>query len=183
MPEERLVLQGLVIGGGEVRAAHMLPSLAQKARRTHGTIVDGLADFRIDYTDYGANQRTRRVVLAPVPTRVAETVNTCLVEFRELVAFGLGIEGQPVDDIDHIAQDVAGAKLVTQFSEDLADLVLDRTRAFGRLPEGREIGEQIAVDEGDQVVADQGFVMIEATFGRFGRSPMPHRKSGSISGS
>ena len=88
------------------------------------------------------------------------------------MAFGLGIEGQPVDDIDHIAQDVAGAKLVTQFSEDLADLVLDRTRAFGRLPEGREIGEQIAVDEGDQVVADQGFVMIEATFGRFGRSPI-----------
>ena len=132
----------------------------------------GLADLRVDDLDHGADQRARGVVLAAVPARVAHAPDAALVELGQFVALGLGIEGEPVDDFQHVAQDVAGAKLVAELGEDLANLVVDRARAVGGLPKRGEVGEQLAVDEADQVIADKGFVVVEPAFGRPGRRPV-----------
>ena len=49
----------------------------------------------------------------------------------------LRAEAQLVDQLERIAQAVAAAELVFDLAEDLADLVLDRVRAFGALLEAR----------------------------------------------
>ncbi len=86
------------------------------------------------------------------------------------MALGLGVERQPVDGLQHVAQNVARAELVAQFGEDLADLVLDRLEAGGGLAEVGKIGEELLIDELDQVVADTGGVVVKLAV-RLGRGP------------
>ena len=118
-----------------------------------------LADLRLGHLHHGADERTRRVVLAAVAPGVAHVADLGLVEVRELVLLGLRAEAQLVDLVDDLAHVVAALDLVLDLAEDLADLVLDRVRPGGLLLEAVQVGKQLAVDEVAQVVAGQGDVV------------------------
>ena len=103
----------------------MIEGLDEKAARTGGGVVDALARLRVDHLDDGADQRARGVELPGVATGVAHVLQQPLVDLGELeqLAFGLEVEG--VDDVQHLAQGVAGGDLVIQVLEDGADLVAE----------------------------------------------------------
>ena len=83
----------------------------------------------------------------------------------------LGAEAQRIDQFQRVAQAVAAAELVGDFAENLADLVFDRVGVVRPRLESAQVGEQLAVDEVDQVGAGQRVVVVERTVGRFGRRP------------
>ena len=76
------------------------------------------------------------------------------------MAFGAA-EVELVDDLERVAEGVAGAELVDDLGEDLADLVVEGVRVVGAISELLEVGEELAVDEVDQVVAGQRGVVVE----------------------
>jgi hypothetical protein len=80
---------------------------------------------------------------------------------RELVLLGLGGKAQSVDVVDGLAQVVAALDAVLYLTEDLADLVLDGVRSGGLLLEALQVGEELAVDELDQVIAGEGGVVVD----------------------
>lgn len=65
----------------------------------------------------------------------------------------LAAEVELVDDLQRVAQRVAGAEAVGDLGKDLADLVLQRVRIVGGFAEGLQIREQLAIDEVDQILA------------------------------
>jgi hypothetical protein len=68
-------------------------------------------------------------------------------------------------------QAVAAGELVADLAEDLADAILQRVDAAGALAKALQVGEQRAVDEGDQVGAGERLVVVEGAIGRFRRGP------------
>lgn len=60
---------------------------------------------------------------------------------------------------------IAGAEFVAQFGEHLADLVIDGPWPLGRLAEPGKEGEQLLVNEGDEVFTDHGAVVVECAVG------------------
>jgi hypothetical protein len=85
--------------------------------------------------------------------------------------FRLGAKAQAVDQLQRVAQAVATGKLVADLAEDLADAVFQRVGAAGALAKALQIGEQRAINEGDQIGAGQRLVMVKLTAGSFGRGP------------
>ena len=121
--------------------------------------------------DDGANERARGVILAAVAPGVAHVFDLGLVEVRELVLLGLGLEAEFVDVVDDLAQVVAALDAVLYLAEDFADLVFDGVRAGGLGLEAVQVGEELAVDEGDEVVAGQGGVVVDLAVLALGRGP------------
>ena len=76
---------------------------------------------------------------------------------------GLRSKAEFVDVVDDLAQVVAALDAVLYLAEDLADLVFDGVRAAGLLLETVEIGEELGVDEGDEVITSQGGVVVDLT--------------------
>ena len=89
----------------------------------------------------------------------------------ELVLFSVRAEAQLVHALDHVAQVVAGLDLVLDLAKDLANLVLQRLRAAGLGLEAVQVREQLAVDEGDQVVAGHRLVVVGLAVLVLRRSP------------
>lgn len=158
-------LQGLELGRGQIVGAHVVVGFAEEARRADSAVINRLADFGVGDLNHGADERTWRVIFAPVAARVAHAADAGFVELRQFVAFGLSVEGQPVHGLQHVAQDVAGAELVAQLGEDLTDLVLNGIGTDRRLAEGCKVGEQLLIDEFDQVVANAGRVVVKLAIG------------------
>jgi hypothetical protein len=73
-----------------------------------------------------------------------------------------------VDDLAHV---VAALDLVLDLSEDLPDLVFDGVRPRGLLRKALEVGKELLVDEVAEVVAGQGFVVVERAVLALGRGP------------
>ena len=153
LAEEGAALEPVPLGGREVVAAQVLPGLAEEAGGAAGAVVDRLADPRVDDLDHRADQRTGGVVLAAVAAGVAHAADAGLVEVGELVLGLLAVETQRVDDLERVAERVAGAELVGDLGEDFADLVLDGVGVGGGLAELLQVGEEPEVDEGDEVIA------------------------------
>src|ERR1019366_1043596 len=139
---------------------HEIERLAQEARRTHGAIVDAFADLGPHHAHHGADERARSVILAAVAAGVAHVADLGLVEMRQLVLLGLRAEVELVDVVDDFAQVVAARDLVFDFAEDLADFVFDGVRSRGLLLESVQVGEELLVDEGEEVVAGHGAVVV-----------------------
>src|SRR6185437_2851849 len=70
LAEECLLLKRSEILGRQAAAlmGEILERLAQEASRAAGAVINALANFRLYYLDHGADQRTRRVVLAAIST-------------------------------------------------------------------------------------------------------------------
>ena len=83
----------------------------------------------------------------------------------------LGLEAEFVDVIYDLAQVVAALDAVLYLAKDFADLVFDGVRAGGLGFEAVQVGEELAVDEGDEVVAGQGGVVVDLPIGCLGRGP------------
>ena len=75
--------------------------------------------------------------------------------------FRLRPETQLVHPLDHIAQVVAALDAVFDLGEHLTNLVFDGVGTAGPLLEATQVGEQLAVDEVQQVVASQRRVVVE----------------------
>ena len=132
-------LQRVQIGGAEFRPggatlAHELKCFAQKTGGAHRRVVDRFADQGVHHLHDGADQGPGRVLLTAVAAGVAHALDLFFVEHRELVLLRLGAQAQTIEPIDDFAQVVAAGDLVAQFTEDLADLVLDRVRPAGATP-------------------------------------------------
>jgi hypothetical protein len=69
------------------------------------------------------------------------------------VLLHLRLEAQLVNRVNNVPQIVAALDAVLDLPENLADLVFDRVRAGGLGLEAMQIGEELAVDELDEVVA------------------------------
>jgi hypothetical protein len=124
--------------------------------------------------DDGPNKRARGVILAAVAPSVAHVFDLGLVEVREFVLLGLGLEAEFVDVVDDLAEVVAALDAVLYLAEDFADLVFDGVRAAGLLLETVKIGEELGVDEGDEVITSQGGVVVDLTvFGLRGSPRFP----------
>lgn len=173
LPVEGALLQGAVLGGGAlgVLGAEVIEGFAEEASRADGGVADGLAEPGRGDGDDGANERARGVILAAVAPGVAHVFDLGLVEVRELVLLGLGGEAKFVDVVDDLAQVVAALDAVLDLAEDFADLVFDGVRASGLLLETVQVGEELAVDELDQVVARLRFVVVDFAIPSLGRGP------------
>jgi len=153
-----------------LRRFQVLEGLAEEACRSHRAVVDAVADLGIDHLHNRADERARGVVLAAVPARVAHVLDLRLVEMTHLVLLGARLELELVDEVDDLAEVVAGLEPVLELAEDLADLVLDRIGAVGIGLKLLEIGIELVVDEVLEVVAGHG--VDEVDFSVFlGRGP------------
>ena len=161
LSEEGLGLQGFEFRGRQVIAAFVFVSLAQEACGADRAVKDGVADLGGYDLDHGADEWAGRVVFTAVAPRVAHAADAGFVKLRQFAALGLGVEGEAVHHLQHVAEDVARAERVAQFGEDFADLVVDGLGACGGSAERPEVGEQLLVHEGDQVFANQRLVMFK----------------------
>ncbi len=148
----------------------VIDGLTQKARRADGTVVDALADGRLDDLDDGADQWPRRVVLAAVAPSVAHVVNFGFVEVRKLVFLLLRAEAQAIHLIDDVAHVVAALDFVGNLAKNLADFVLECLRGCSALGEAAQIREEALIDEVAQIVAGHGAV-VDAAIGGLGCGP------------
>jgi len=82
---------------------------------------------------------------------------------REFVLLGLGGKAEFVDVVDDLAQVVAALDAVLYLAENFTDLVFDGVRAGGLGLEAVQVGEELAVDELDEVVAGLRGVVVDAT--------------------
>ncbi len=83
LAEERTLLERLEIRGRQLLLRfEVIKRLAQEAGRTAGPVVNPLADLRLDDLHHGANQRARRVILAPVAAGVAHVLDLGFVQVR-----------------------------------------------------------------------------------------------------
>ena len=73
--------------------------------------------------------------------------------------------------VDDLAQVVAALNTVFYLAEDFTDLVFDSVRAGGLLLEAVQVGEELAVDELDEVVAGEGGVVIDLAVFALERGP------------
>src|SRR3546814_561632 len=163
--EEGAALERLVVGSAPRLRLHVLVGLAQEAGRAAGAVIDPLADPRLHHPDHGADERARRVVLAAVAPGIAHVADLRLVEMRELVLLDLRAEAQAVDQLQRVAQGIAGEESRADLGEDLADLVLDRVGTGGGALERLEVGPEGTVHIGDEVVAGQRRVVVEGPVG------------------
>lgn len=136
-----------------LRVLEIVEGLAEEARGADRSVVDAVPDLGVDDLDDRADERARGVVLAAVPARVAHVLDLRLVEVAHLVLLGARLELELVDEVDDLAEVVAGLELVFELAEDLADLVLDRVGAVGVGLELLEIGIELMVDKLLEVVA------------------------------
>ena len=172
LPVEGALLQGAVLGGGAlgVLGAEVIEGFAEESRRTDGGVADGLAEPGCGDGDDGADERARRVILAAVAPGVAHVFDLGFVEVRELVLLGLGRKAEFVDVVDDLAQVVATLDAVFNLAENFADLVFDGVRAAGLGLKTVQVGEELGVDEGDEVITSQGGVVVNLAV-LFWRSP------------
>lgn len=85
---------------------------------------------------------------------------------------GLGAEAQAVHLVDDLAEVVAGGDLVLDLAEDLTDPVLDRVGLVGVAGgEAVQVGEELRVNEVDQVGAGEGGVVVDLPVLPFGGGP------------
>jgi hypothetical protein len=159
------------IGVPGVSGFQVFEGFAEEAGGATGAVVDALADAGLDDLNHGANERARRVVFAAVAPGIAHVADFGFVEVGELVLFGLRAEAQLVDVVDDFAQVVAALNLVFNLAEDFANFVLDGVGTGGALLEAVEVGEELGVDEIAEVVASDGFVVVELSGLVFGRRP------------
>jgi len=90
------------------------------------------------------------------------------------VLLGLRSKAEFVDVVDDLAEIVAALDAVLYLPEDFADFVFDGVWAAGLLLETVEIGEELGVDEGDEVITSQGGVVVDlAVFGLRGSPRFP----------
>ena len=172
LPVEGALLQEAILRDGAlgVLGAEVIEGFAEEAGRADGGVADGLAEPGRSDSDDGANERARGVILAAVAPGVAHVFDLGFVEVRELVLLGLGGKAEFVDVVDDLAQVVAALDAVLYFAEDFADLVFDGVRAGGLGLETVQVGEELAVDERDEVVAGEGGVVVDLAV-LFRRSP------------
>ena len=144
---------------------------AKEACRTARGVADGFADLWVHDLNDGTNQRARGVVFAAVPPGVAHVFDLGFVQVGQFILFRLGLEAQFVDVVDDLPQVVAALDAVFDLAEDLANLVFDGVRPGGFLLEGVQVREQFLIDEGEQVVAAQGGVVVDLAVFALGRCP------------
>ena len=172
LAEESAPLKRLYILRRQARlCSKVLERFAEEPGRADHAVVNALADTRLHDLDDGADERTRRVILAAVSPGVAHVPDLGFVEMGELVLLTLGAEAQLVDVVDDLAQVVAALDLILDLTEYLANLVFDRVRSARLLLETMQVGKELPVYEIPKVVAGQGPVVIEFAVLALGRGP------------
>ena len=165
---EETILRDGAIGIGFLQ---VVERLAVEARRARRAIVDAFAEFRLHDLNNGTDKRTNGVILAAVPTCVSHVFDFGFVEVGQFVFLGLRTEAQFVDVVNDLSQVITALDFVLNFAEDFADFVFDGVRA-GRLGlEAVQIGEELLIDEDQQVIAGHGGIVIELVVFALRRGP------------
>ncbi len=82
-----------------------------------------------------------------------------------------GAELQAVDDRQDVAEREPAVHLIAHLAEDRSDLVLDRVGAVGAFLELTQVGEELLLDEDDQVVPVHRLVMEQVACLVLGHGP------------
>ena len=106
-----------------LRVSEVVEGLAEEAGGAAGAVVDRLAELRIDHGDHGADERARGVVFAAVAPGVAHVLDLRLVEVGELVLLLLGAEAELVDEVEDVAQGVAGLWILLRISPKISPIL------------------------------------------------------------
>ena len=149
----------------------VVEGLAQEARRPDGGIANGLAQFGRGHGHHRPNQRPGRVILAPVASGIAHILDLGLIQMRQLMLLGLRGKVQLVNRVNNVPQIVATLNPVLNLPKNLADLVLNRVGPGGLLLKPVQVGEQLAIDEENQIVAGQRCVVVQLSLRILGRGP------------
>ena len=121
------------------------------------------------HPDHGADQRARGAALSAAAPGVTHAPDFFFVEDGKLVFFGLQAKAQFVVVVDDAAQRVAAANLVLDLTKNLANLVFDGVRPAGTLLEALQVGEEVVVNELNEVIAGQRLVVVGLVRGVPGR--------------
>jgi hypothetical protein len=87
------------------------------------------------------------------------------------VLLGLGGKAEFVDVVDDLAQVIAALDAVLYLAEDFADLVFDGVWAAGLLLEALQVGEELAIDEVEKVIAAGRSVVVDLAVLALGCGP------------
>ena len=86
-----------------VALLHVVEGLAEKPARSASTVIDLLAELRINDAHHHPDQRPRRIVLASVSSGIPHFAQTRLVQDRKLVPVLLGLEPERLDEVDYLS--------------------------------------------------------------------------------
>ena len=178
--EDALLLQDLHIRHGLALLFQVAVGFGQEAARAAGRVENDFAEAGIGDFDHEADDRPGRVELARIAGRVPHLAEHGFVEMAEGMDFFRRVEVDAVDQIDDIAEQIAGNHAVLDAAEDVGDHV---AAAIAVLPlQGPEVGEQprpllavrphglVVVDELDEFVAGDAVLLggpIPPAIGRF----------------
>ena len=152
---EGFLLQSFPVGNALDFLLHVGVGFAKEPGTSASRVEHGLANFRVDDADDGADKRTRRVVFAAVTACVAHPADFVFVQVAHLVLVFAALETQRVGIPQDFTKVVAARYFVAEFTEDFANLVLQRLRRGGGFLKLFEVREQLVVHEVREVVAGE----------------------------
>ena len=172
LPVKRPRLEDVEVPGGQSGLGQeVIEGFTQKAARSAGTIDDPLPDLGIHHPDHRPDQRSWGVVLAPIPPRIAHVPNLGLVQMGQFMLFLLRPELEGINPVDDLPQVVPAGNFVLNLAEYLPDLVFQRIGSAGPLLEPLEVGEQLPINELEEVITGQGGIVVDLPILPLGSSP------------
>jgi hypothetical protein len=127
----------------------------QEAAGAAGGIEQDFAGARVDPVHHEGGDGARGVILARIAGRL-QVIQDLLVDVAEVLALGQIVEIDGVDLVHDLPHELAGLHVVVCVLEN----VFDHAAAVARLGRGGEILqrlEQLAIDEGEQLLAGCAF--------------------------
>ena len=149
---EGLGLQRFELFGGELLVTQIFIGFAQEPSRAYSTVVNRLADLRVNDFDHRANQWAWCVVFTTVAPGITHAFDLVFIQGRQLMALVLRLETKFVNVFQRIAQRITTLNLVFQLTKDLTDLVFDLVGRICLLLERLQIRKKIVIDELDQII-------------------------------
>ena len=141
----------LVLGLLHVALAHVADGAGEEAAGAAGGIEQDFAGLRVDAVHHEGGDGARRVVLARIAGAL-QVVEDLLVDVAEVLPLGEIVEIDLVDLVDDLPHQLAGLHVVVGVLEHVAhDAAAVALLAGGG--EFLELREQLAVDEGEQLLA------------------------------
>ena len=151
-------LEGLSVLDGPLLLLHVLVGFHQEAAGARGRVVDHLADLGVHPLDHEAHHGAGGVELAVGAGRVAHLAQHALIQVRQGVDVVADVKVDAVDQVDHVAQQVAAEHTVVGLAEDGGHDVALVALLGAHQP--AQVWEQVVVHEIQQIVAGAAPVLV-----------------------
>ena len=149
------LLDGALVLVGLGLFAEVFDDASEEAACPAGGVEDGLAEARVDLIDDELGDGPRGVEFPGIPCGL-EVLEDLLVDVAEHVAVVGGIEVDAVDAVDDLPHEGAVLHVVVGILEGGPD---DRGELVVSAAEDFQLGEEVVVDEGEEGVAGDPFLV------------------------